>query len=125
MSPTERRLGRSEALAAKSSPDLVNDFRDLAAYRSRAMEEGDPKDGNTAFAAIGDIWAELSRRNAADDVRILLGDDDPGVRLAAAGKLLQTRPEEALEVLRKLSAEKTVIGLSAAATIEARHQYGE
>jgi hypothetical protein len=102
----------------------VSYFRELAAYRGWAMEEGDPKDGNAAFDTIAEIWAELSRRNAGDDLRPLLNDNDPGVRLAAAGKLLATLSDEAVRVLRELSAHKTVIGLSAAATLEARRLYG-
>jgi hypothetical protein len=124
MPPRRRRPAGREPLEAKSSCELVAYFRETAAYRGWAMEEGDPKDGNRACDILDKIWAELSRRNAANEVGILLSDGDPGVRLAAAGKLFRPLPEEAVNVLRELSTLKTVVGLSAAATLEAIRRYG-
>ena len=77
-----------EPLEKKSIPALVESFRDTAARRGWELDEGNPKQANAAFDFLEEIWAELSRRSRTDALRTLLTDEDPGVRLAAAARLL-------------------------------------
>ena len=131
MSPANNRpQPRREPLESCSSGELVSRFRAAAAKRGRAWLNKSPtfdnaKFANAAFAELDQIWAELARRNAEDRLHALLADDeDAGVRLAAAGRLLAKFPDDAEAVLQKLSVQKTVIGLSAAATLYAKRLYG-
>jgi hypothetical protein len=119
-----KRTRKSNELESCSTAELVSKYRDAAAQRGEALLKSNARGANLAFDVMEDVWSELSRRNAVGELRSLLVDEDSGVKLAAASRLLQLLPDLATEVLRELSGQKTLIGLSAAATLEAQRRYG-
>lgn len=106
------------------STELVRQFKDAAQARGQALRRLDAKTANAHFDTASRVWAELVRRGEGGTLLGLLGDQDDGVRLAAASKLLELAPADAERVLQELASQDTLIGMSAAATLEARRRSG-
>lgn len=97
--------------------ELVDLYRAKARERGIAMESGTMRDANRAFDVTRRIMLELRNRDALMALAPLLTHDDAGVRLAAAADLIHVHPAEARRTLTLLSSIRSLIGMSAGATL--------
>ncbi len=74
------------------------------AIRAARVESGPPTDESSAgvFIRLSDLLCEIGGDDAARELVVLLGYDDPGVRVAAAENLVEMGFERYVEVARAM-----------------------
>ena len=99
---------------------LVARYRMAAAAHGAATESGDYRAANRNHGLLAQIYSELRSRgrDAQNQLLIFLDDIDPHVRAWAASHALEFAAERGEQVLRRLAAERGIVGLNAETTLE-------
>ena len=110
---------RPRSLQRAKMGDLIKEYAIRASAHGQATLEGDGKEANRQYHRLNAVYAEIRRRDPErlQALRLLLGNDDRGVRLWAAAHLLPTSDPAAVSTLHALVAEKGPLGFSARMTL--------
>lgn len=88
--------------------DLIVLFREESIKRGLALENSNSKKANEAYDKIHKTYLLLKDMDKLDELKPLLDDESPYVRLWAAGYLLKTYPKKAEQVLVELGKVKGI-----------------
>jgi hypothetical protein len=97
--------------------ELLQTYRVAARAHGVASAQGKHKEANRHYASIVESHRKLRANDALHELRHLLTDDDPSVRLWAASHFLEVDLSSAERVLAELAASGGLIGFGAAMTL--------
>lgn len=99
---------------------LIARYRTAAAAHGAATESGDYRTANRNHDLLAQIYSELRIRGAEAQHQLLtfLDDIDPHVRAWAAAHALEFAAQRGEQVLRRLAADRGVVGLNAEMTLQ-------
>jgi hypothetical protein len=100
--------------------ELIRLFQEAAVAFGEAFEAGDFNSANLAHDQCASIHNTLRQRGASAVASLtkLLDADDPWVRYAAAGYLLDRLPTRAVAILEELKNAPKALGIAAYTTLK-------
>jgi len=96
----------------------INEFRMLAEERWYHIENGDSRRGNKCFDKLTKIVTVLKDEGKLEELAVLLGDENEGVRFETASKLLHLYPAEAVRELELIAKKKGSLPFVAKQTLQ-------